>query len=213
MKTRQFWSPPDPASSAINEPAKPTFSPLGSTIAPRSAPHRSVSAGPVPACRSKRASAPSAPASGRREATQKHSSSITRPKELRGDGTAGAMLKALCSDDPADQSSTPKRVPSRSAGRCARPAAHALHARYHSRDLTRAARATFVSRFGRLVDPDGQLDPAERTRRGRPCQARLTSSNSARRAARLGGMPHEPRHRLGSLRLHRPAPVGADIDR
>lgn len=212
MKTRQFWSPPDPASSAINEPAKPTSSPLGSTIALRSAPHRSVSAGPVPACRSKRASAPPTPASGRREATQKHSSWITRPKELRGDGTAGAMLKALCSDDPADQSSTPKRAPSRSAGRCPRPAAHALHARYDSRDLTRAARATFLSRFIAWPTPTACWTPPNASD-GPNMPSAPTSSSSARRAGRLGGMPHEPRHGLGSLRLHRPAPVGADIDR
>ena len=37
MRTYQFWSPRDPASSAISEPAKPGFSPLGSTIDPRSA--------------------------------------------------------------------------------------------------------------------------------------------------------------------------------
>ncbi|MBE0611221.1 MAG: hypothetical protein IH609_17700 [Dehalococcoidia bacterium] len=46
-----------------------------------------------------------------------------------------------------------------------RIAAYTLHAKHDSRELTSRARSVFMSRFERLVDPDGQLDPAERTRR------------------------------------------------
>lgn len=47
----------------------------------------------------------------------------------------------------------------------ARIAAHALHASRDSREVTASARAAFMSRFEREVDPDGALDPAERARR------------------------------------------------
>lgn len=47
----------------------------------------------------------------------------------------------------------------------ARMGAHALHAKYDSRDLTAAARSEFMSRFEREVDPDGALPADERARR------------------------------------------------
>ncbi len=47
----------------------------------------------------------------------------------------------------------------------ARAAAHALHAQRDSRELTANARAAFLDRFERKVDPDRVLDPAERARR------------------------------------------------
>lgn len=40
-----------------------------------------------------------------------------------------------------------------------------LHSRYDSRDLTQAARAAFLGKFERLVDPEGVLPEAERLRR------------------------------------------------
>jgi hypothetical protein len=43
--------------------------------------------------------------------------------------------------------------------------AHALHSRYDSRELTASARAKFLDRFEREVDPDGLLTPKERARR------------------------------------------------
>lgn len=43
--------------------------------------------------------------------------------------------------------------------------AHRLHATHDSRELTAKARATFLSRFEREVDPDGTLAPEERRRR------------------------------------------------
>lgn len=45
----------------------------------------------------------------------------------------------------------------------ARAAAHALHARGGT--STSAGTAAFMARFDREVDPEGQLDPAERARR------------------------------------------------
>lgn len=45
----------------------------------------------------------------------------------------------------------------------ARLAAHAQHAQ--GRTNTEPARAAFLERFGREVDPDGKLDPKERARR------------------------------------------------
>ena len=47
----------------------------------------------------------------------------------------------------------------------ARLAAHTLHSRYDSKDLTAAARAAFMDRFEREVDPDGVLSESERQRR------------------------------------------------
>jgi hypothetical protein len=43
--------------------------------------------------------------------------------------------------------------------------AHALHARYDSRELTANARKRFLDRFEREVDPDLELPPRERARR------------------------------------------------
>jgi hypothetical protein len=48
----------------------------------------------------------------------------------------------------------------------ARIAAHVLHAQISDEtEHTAAARAAFLSRFEREVDPDGVLDPEERARR------------------------------------------------
>lgn len=47
----------------------------------------------------------------------------------------------------------------------ARLAAHTLHSQIDSREHTKPARAAFLSRFEREVDPTGALDPADRIRR------------------------------------------------
>lgn len=47
----------------------------------------------------------------------------------------------------------------------ARLAAHTLHSRVDGSAHTAAARAEFLGRFEREVDPDGTLAPEERTRR------------------------------------------------
>lgn len=43
--------------------------------------------------------------------------------------------------------------------------AYVLHSRYDSRELTKAARAAFESKFEQEVDPDGLLPPEKRLRR------------------------------------------------
>ncbi len=67
----------------------------------------------------------------------------------------------------------------------ARVAAYSLHARYDPRQTTAKARATFLSSFERLVDPDGRLPLAERLRR----------ADAARKAhyARLARLSHVTR--------------------
>ena len=47
----------------------------------------------------------------------------------------------------------------------ARMAAHLMHARNDSRVTSAPGRAAFLARFEREVDPDGTLDPEDRTRR------------------------------------------------
>lgn len=49
--------------------------------------------------------------------------------------------------------------------RHAQMAAYAMHSKHDPRETTRAARAGFLARFEREVDPAGVLPPAERTRR------------------------------------------------
>jgi hypothetical protein len=44
-------------------------------------------------------------------------------------------------------------------------AAHTLHSKYDSRDLTKNARAPFLSKFEDQVDPDRVLPEEERMRR------------------------------------------------
>lgn len=43
--------------------------------------------------------------------------------------------------------------------------AYTVHSRYDSREITKAGREAFWSKFERQVDPDGLLDPIERARR------------------------------------------------
>jgi len=47
----------------------------------------------------------------------------------------------------------------------ARLGAYTLHSRYDTRETTAAARAAFMDRFEREVDPDGRLSVEERQRR------------------------------------------------
>lgn len=70
----------------------------------------------------------------------------------------------------------------------ARVAAHAMHARHDSREVTANARKAFVERFEREVDPDGVLPAAERQRRAehamRAHMARLALRSARSRRAR-----------------------------
>ena len=67
---------------------------------------------------------------------------------------------------PVDRRTTPHSTltPSQRTQR-ARIAAHARWSRQDGASGTQAARSAFMDRFYRLVDPDNQLDPAERERR------------------------------------------------
>lgn len=71
----------------------------------------------------------------------------------------------------------------------ARIGAHALHSQRDSRKVTERARKTFLERFERQVDPDGELDPAERARRAAHAKAAyfgrlgVLSGKARRRAA------------------------------
>ena len=66
---------------------------------------------------------------------------------------------------------------------------YARAAKYDGADMTAAARSRFLARFEHEVDPDGTLDPAERSRRAEAARrAWMTSlalkSAAARRKAR-----------------------------
>lgn len=71
-----------------------------------------------------------------------------------------------------------------------RAAAYELHARHDSRELTRAARESFLARFERQVDPDGVLSENERARRAEAArkayftQLALKSSRARSKRAR-----------------------------
>jgi hypothetical protein len=72
-----------------------------------------------------------------------------------------------------------------------RLAAHILHARRDPRQTTARARAGFLARFEREVDPAGVLDPTERRRRAEHARRayfiRLSlAAVAARRAKRAG---------------------------
>jgi len=66
--------------------------------------------------------------------------------------------------------------------------AHLVHARYDGRLLTAPARAAFLGRFERQVDPDGRLPADERRRRAAHLRAayfaRLARASALARAKR-----------------------------
>jgi len=70
-------------------------------------------------------------------------------------------------------------------------AAYRLHATHDPRETTRPARAAFMARFEREVDPDGPLPEAERRRRAEAAKKAYFSglalkSSTARRERRPG---------------------------
>ena len=77
----------------------------------------------------------------------------------------------------------------------ARLAVHTLHATGDARQATALARAGFLARFERQVDPDGTLDPGERRRRAEHARRayfiRLSlaaiAARRAKRVAQAGG--------------------------
>jgi hypothetical protein len=86
----------------------------------------------------------------------------------------------------------------------ARIGAYALHKAHDPRATTAKARATFLSRFERDVDPDGVLPEAERRRRAEAAKkehfARLALRSAKARAAKAGAA-HPTKHPG-----HQPAP-------
>jgi hypothetical protein len=64
--------------------------------------------------------------------------------------------------------------------------AFVTHSRHDARETTRAARAAFLARFERLVDPDGVLPEGERRRRAESARrahfARLALKSARSRA-------------------------------
>jgi hypothetical protein len=68
--------------------------------------------------------------------------------------------------------------------------AYSLHSKHDPRETTAPARAMFLSRFERQVDPDGALSPEERTRRAGMARkayfARLALKSAQSRRRRAG---------------------------
>jgi len=66
--------------------------------------------------------------------------------------------------------------------------AYSLHAKRDPRETTRAAREAFDARFALIVDPTGELEPAERERRANALRrahfARLALRSAQARRAR-----------------------------
>lgn len=83
------------------------------------------------------------------------------------------------------------RLTPQQASLSARLAAHSLHARVEGRAHTAPARAAFLNRFEREVDPDGVLPVEERERRAEHARkayfSRLALASSKARAARAAG--------------------------
>ena len=81
--------------------------------------------------------------------------------------------------------------------------AHVTHSRYDARELTAPARAAFLTKFEREVDPEGELSPEERRRR----------AEHARKAhfARLARLSAEARWKPGKADAPVPLPA-ADLD-
>ncbi len=74
--------------------------------------------------------------------------------------------------------------------------AHRLHALHDSKELTAPARAAFLGRFEREVDPGGVLPEAERRRRAEHARkayfsrlARLSANARRRKKCAAGGEP------------------------
>ena len=85
----------------------------------------------------------------------------------------------------------------------ARMAAYTLHAKRDARETTSAARAAFLDRFDRMVDPDGTLSDTERQRRAAAARkayfTRLAlRSAQARRASAAGSSAQTSRRRAGT---------------
>lgn len=92
--------------------------------------------------------------------------------------SAATADQAVLSFDPADMALR------------GRIGAYVTHSRHDSREITSNARAAFLSKFDREVDPDGVLPEAERERRAGFARkahfARLARASAATRRKRRG---------------------------
>jgi hypothetical protein len=83
---------------------------------------------------------------------------------------------------------TPQRMTSAEAAARGRIGAYAQQSRNDTREMTASARAAFDERFLREVDPNLELEPAERRRRARAARkafyARLALASARARAKR-----------------------------
>lgn len=80
------------------------------------------------------------------------------------------------------------QAPERERSIRGRIGAHALHATHDPRQTTAKARATFLQRFEKEVDPEGTLSPEERARRAHHARklhfARLALASAKKRRQR-----------------------------
>lgn len=72
--------------------------------------------------------------------------------------------------------------------RAGRIGAHVTHATHDSRTITAPARRAFLAKFEAQVDPDGELDPIERSKRAQHAMTahmqRLALKSAAKRKAK-----------------------------
>jgi hypothetical protein len=106
-------------------------------------------------------------------------------------GGSGAQTEDPGAAGPRYRAAQSASSPARRALR-ARMAAHHLHARIVDEAAhTAPARAAFLGRFEREVDPEGVLDPRERARRAQHARKayflRLALASAHARQARRGG--------------------------
>ena len=85
-------------------------------------------------------------------------------------------------------------MPDRRKSTIGRLGAYSAHAKNDTQELTKPARAAFLKRFERKVDPENRLDPEERARRAqaalRAHMTRLALRSAASRSRRTDrGMP------------------------
>ena len=84
----------------------------------------------------------------------------------------------------------------------ARMAAYSLHAKRNARETTAPARAAFLDRFHRMVDPEGTLPEAERQRRAAAARKAyftgLALRSAQARRSRAAGRDQTSRRRAGT---------------
>src|SRR5215211_5305758 len=106
---------------------------------------------------------------------------------MRHEPTGRAMSVPSPGNEPASRAERSLR---------ARLAAYALHAQNDPRETTANARAAFLARFDREVDPQGLLEPDERRRRAEQARrvyfARLSLAAVKARQAKRAALVQPP---------------------